>query len=375
MTAETKVGMFFVVGMGILAWLTFKVEHVETLFARQYPLKAYFSSANGLDAGSPVALAGVKVGVVKKVAIEGEKIAVYLAIDEGQVVRPDSVASITMGGLLGSKFIDMTLGSAGAPALAPDSVVKSMDAPDVDSLLRKVEAAVGNISDLTGSFAGSKDFFTSLKEAGPKLNQVLASLQEITDKIKRGEGTVGKLVADDSLYKQAQEITASLRTASEKLAKILGDNEADIRGTMSAVKDVAPQLKEAVANLTSIARKIEKGEGTIGKLVNDPTLYEDLKKAMSNIQTLVAKVEKGEGTLGKFMSDDTFYKDARDAVATLKSVAAKIDQGEGTIGKLVNDPTLFDELKKVVLEGREAVRGAKEQIPIGAFTSVLFSAF
>ena len=375
MTAETKVGVFFVVGMGVLAWLTFKVEHVETLFARQYPLKAYFGSANGLEAGSPVALAGVKVGQVKAVTIEGDKIGAHMAIDEGQVVRSDAVASITMGGLLGSKFIDITLGSTAAAPLAPGSVVKSVDAPDVNSLLRKVEAAVGNIQELTGSFEGSKDFFKSLKEAGPKLNQVLTSLQEITDKIKRGEGTVGKLVADDSLYKQAQEIAASLRTASEKLAKILGENEADIRGTMAAVKDVAPQFKEAVASLTSIARKIEKGEGTIGKLVNDPALYEDLKKAMANIQSLVAKVEKGEGTLGKFMSDDSFYRDARDAVANLKSVAAKIDQGEGTIGKLVNDPTLFDELKKVVLEGREAVRGAKEQIPIGAFTSVLFSAF
>jgi phospholipid/cholesterol/gamma-HCH transport system substrate-binding protein len=204
---------------------------------------------------------------------------------------------------------------------------------------------------------------------------VLSSLQEITDKIKKGEGTVGKLVGDESLYKQVKEIAANLRTASDKMAKILGDNEADIRNTMASMKEVAPRLKDAVASLTSIANKIEKGEGTIGKLVNDPSLYEDLKKAMADVQALVAKVEKGEGSLGKFMGDDAFYRDARDAVANLKSVSAKIDQGEGTIGKLVNDPTLFDELKKVVLEGREAVRGAKEQIPIGAFTSVLFSAF
>ena len=375
MSPETKVGLFFVVGMGVLAWLTFMVEHVASLFERQYRLQACFSTANGLEPGSGVTLAGVKVGEVKAVAIEGDKIVVHMAIDEGIAVKQDSVASISMGGLLGNKLIDITLGTTAAPPLAADGVVKSVDAPDVNSLLRKVESAVGNISELTGSFEGSKDFFKSLKEAGPKLNQVLASLQDITDKIKRGEGTVGKLIADDSLYKQAKEIAASLRTASEKLAKILGDNESDLRSTMASVKDVAPQIKEAAANLSGITKKIEKGEGTIGKLVNAPTLYEDLKKAMSSLQTLVAKVEKGEGTLGKFMSDESFYKDAREAVAALKSVAAKIDQGEGTIGKLVNDPTLFDELKKVVLEGREAVRGAKEQIPIGAFTSVLFSAF
>jgi phospholipid/cholesterol/gamma-HCH transport system substrate-binding protein len=109
--------------------------------------------------------------------------------------------------------------------------------------------------------------------------------------------------------------------------------------------------------------------------VNDPSLYEDLKKTMGSLQAMVAKVEKGEGTLGKLMADDSFYRDARDTMLNVKSITAKIDQGDGTIGKLVNDPTLFDELKKVVLEGREAVRGYKEQIPIGAFTSVLFSAF
>ncbi|NOZ23131.1 MAG: hypothetical protein GXP25_18815, partial [Planctomycetes bacterium] len=247
--------------------------------------------------------------------------------------------------------------------------------PDLNAIIANVVKTIDQVADFTSSIAEGKEFFKSLKDAGPKLNKTLTALQEITEKIRAGKGTIGKLVNNDDIYKKADQIATSLRTASERLAGIIGDNEGEIREALAAIKESGPQVKEAITSLKAIAQKIEKGEGTIGKLVNDPGLYEDLTETFGKVKVLLAKVEKGDSAVSRFMNDEKFFEEIKSSVAALNSVAQKLDKGEGTVGKLINDPTLFDEMKKVVQEGREAVRGAKEQIPIGAFSSVIFGAF
>jgi len=379
MSAETKVGLFFCLGMFILGVLTLKVEHFDEMFQKKYELKTYFTSAGGLKKGDSVSVAGVKVGEVTDVRLEDGKVAVVMSINEGVPIKSDAVAMITVGSLLGGKYVDISHGSQQAPVVEPGGMIRGKDTPDVNALLEKIELAVGGIGELTRSFQqqfeGSQEFFDTLRQSGPKLNKTLTALQEITEKIRSGEGTIGKLVYDDSVYQKAEDIAAALRTASEKLAKILTENEKTINESLAAMKETMPELKASVASLKSIAAKIDKGEGTVGKLVNDPQLYEDLSTTVATVRTLLAKVEKGEGPLGNLLGDEKFFADAREAVANLNSVAAKIDSGKGTLGMLINDPSLFEEMKKIVEEGREAVRGAKEQIPVGAFTSVLFSAF
>jgi len=379
MSVEAKVGLFFCVGIIILGVLTLKVENFRAVMEKKYPLRAYFGSAAGLERGDAVAIAGVKVGEVTDVRIAKGKVEVLMAIRRGAEVKADSVAIISASSLLGGKFVDISLGSPDAPPLEPNSVVASKDTPDVNALLEKIEAAVGGIADLTDSFRkqfeGGQDFFKSLSEAGPKLQNILTSLEEITAKIKSGEGTVGKLVYDESLYNDARDIAAALKASSERLARILADNQKTVSETLASLHDTLPELRDSIATLKRIAEKIEKGEGTVGKLVSDRKLYDELTETVRTARTLLARIEKGEGALGSLLTDEKFFEDTKVAIASLRSVAEKIDKGEGTIGKLINDPSLYDEMKKIVQEGREAVRGAKEQIPIGAFTSVLFSAF
>jgi phospholipid/cholesterol/gamma-HCH transport system substrate-binding protein len=130
-----------------------------------------------------------------------------------------------------------------------------------------------------------------------------------------------------------------------------------------------------MASFRNIAARIEKGEGTLGKLVTDEALYKDLREASSGIAKLARKINSGEGTLGRLVADPGLYDELRGAARSLASVMRKIDGEQGSLGKLVNDDTLYLEASRFLREAREAVEDAREQAPITAFGSVIFAAF
>ena len=135
------------------------------------------------------------------------------------------------------------------------------------------------------------------------------------------------------------------------------------------IRSIVTNFEATAANLNTIVARVERGEGTVGKLLSsDETVYNDLsntvasaKAAAANIDTIAARVERGEGTVGKLLStNDVLHADIRDALAsakdaldTVKSAAANIDKisarverGEGTIGQLLStNDTAYADLK------------------------------
>ncbi len=113
--SATKVGIFFIIGIAILALLTFRLETFRK-WGNYYDLIAYFKEARGLEAQNDVTLAGTKVGHVKSVTVEGDMIKVVISIREDIVVRKGSEASIISDFLLGKSHVNITLASVSNPA-------------------------------------------------------------------------------------------------------------------------------------------------------------------------------------------------------------------------------------------------------------------
>ena len=143
------------------------------------------------------------------------------------------------------------------------------------------------------------------------------------------------------------------------------------------IRSIVTNIEATAANLNTIVARVERGEGTVGKLLSsDETVYSDLsntvasaKSAAANIDTIAARVERGEGTVGKLLStNDVIHADIRDALAsakdaldTVKSAAANIDKisarverGEGTIGQLLStNDTAYADLKAALANIRK----------------------
>ena len=128
--------------------------------------------------------------------------------------------------------------------------------------------------------------------------------------------------------------------------------------------------------LKSVGDRLEKGEGTIGKLFAEDDLYNDTQHMMANLRTISDRLVEGEGTLGKLVSGDSnVYEDLGATMHSIRSITEQINSGEGTLGKLVHDDQLYDETALLVEDMRAAVDDLREASPITSFSSVLFGAF
>ncbi len=113
------------------------------------------------------------------------------------------------------------------------------------------------------------------------------------------------------------------------------------------------QLNTILAKVDSLADSLTSGKGSIGKLIQDPELYNRANDAVLQIQKLVDEVSSGKGSIGKLLSDDTLYTRANETVGRLQHIADDLDNGKGTAGKLLKDETLYNNLNKSVASARQ----------------------
>jgi phospholipid/cholesterol/gamma-HCH transport system substrate-binding protein len=119
-----------------------------------------------------------------------------------------------------------------------------------------------------------------------------------------------------------------------------------IQDVIQASQGTIQQLDTILAKVNSLADDITSGKGSIGLLINDPTLYNKAVLTLSQLQALVDAVTNGKGSVGKLVNDDTFYNRANSAMARLENITTQLDEGKGSMGKLLKDDTLYNELKE-----------------------------
>ena len=120
---------------------------------------------------------------------------------------------------------------------------------------------------------------------------------------------------------------------------------------------------------SSISKKIDTGEGTLGKLINDEEIYFQANKTLKTLNYLTEKVATGEGSLGKLVNDDKLYNSINELSENLNSVVAKVNSGEGTLGKLVNDDRLYYDALNSVRKLKNAVETQEDLAPLTTITA------
>lgn len=147
-------------------------------------------------------------------------------------------------------------------------------------------------------------------------------------------GTNDVIANLEILSEEIQVVAAQIRQGEGTLGKMLTD---------TSIFDEASSIAEQVRLLVENART---GDGTIGTLLTSRSLYDRMDEAVEKLGGLVAKVEEGEGTLGKFITDTTLYDEANELIGRMNTVVARLETGEGTLGKLSRDNTLYDDLRE-----------------------------
>jgi phospholipid/cholesterol/gamma-HCH transport system substrate-binding protein len=128
---------------------------------------------------------------------------------------------------------------------------------------------------------------------------------------------------------------------------IPGSEQPDMKQIVQRGSDVVENLGTLSDQLNQIIAKVNRGQGTIGKFLNDPQIYNHLDDTIVHVNAITASIQQGQGSLGKFVASDELYNKADSAVAKLDDVLAAVHDQKGTVGKLVYDPTAYNEIEGV----------------------------
>lgn len=286
------------VGLFVIASLVVGALAVLFLGARggilnpRYRLITYFEDVQGLVGGAPVRLAGRDVGSVEFVSfapLTGDlpPVRVVMQVDQDiqDRVRSDSVARIGTIGLLGDKYVEISMGTAFGRVLQDGDELASVSPLDLGMAVARGSEAIDNIATLA---ANVNRVVAEFGEAmgGQKIAQATGSLTAIVSEIQDGDGLLHSLIYDRYQGSGVESIESSLATLEDILNEIaLG------KGVLHQMiyggaedQDVLRDALAAVARLDSILSKVDGGEGTLGLLVNDPGLYQDLQELLGGAQ-------------------------------------------------------------------------------------------
>ena len=311
---ETRLG-FFVALVIIAAVVIVETLGGVELFQSGYHVSALFNSVQDLKVGDSVKMAGVEIGKVDTIGIEStnNKVRVTMKIHNDEPVKTDSIATVKFTGLMGQNYVDIGFGSVGAPRAVDGTVLASVEQPDLNAVMAKLNDAATGIENFGRSFSGQsiQDLIGPLmdfvKQNSGNLGGTITNIENITAQIASGQGTVGKMIYDQTLYNSALDTVSNLQT------------------------DVA-QARVIISGITN-------GQGTIGKLITDDTLYNSTTASMTNLDQILLKINGGQGTVGKLVNDQDFYKNAKLSLQKLDTAADSMeDEGPlSVLGILANN--------------------------------------
>lgn len=229
-TPEVKAGIFITGGLLLLMTGILLLGGGESLFHSQYNVRARFDDVTGLSKGSTVRSGGIVVGRVTEIDYDSDfkNVLVTMLVKESykQRIRKDSKVQMNTQGVLGDKYLEIVEGTAETPAAEHNDILETKGPEGIaqmlkggENVVKLLEQNLTNLKKITDSFAHDKrseKFFTNLTEATKNLNESLESLNKgnglkelnkalknfriMTEKINNGEGTIGALLNDSSLY-------------------------------------------------------------------------------------------------------------------------------------------------------------------------------
>lgn len=145
--------------------------------------------------------------------------------------------------------------------------------------------------------------------------------------------------------------TGSPSAMSIKKGDIIeGKPQLEIKDLVDASAGSIGKLTDFIDKLDRFMEKIEKSEGTIGKLISDPSLYQNLSESTKRLSMILKDVEKSDGSFSMFIKDPTLYNKLLSASERLDDLTIKVNEGKGTLGKLISDPALYDNLNEASIK-------------------------
>ncbi len=345
-TTEARLGVFIVVAVVSAVLLTLRFGHYHIQPKGSYRIYADFKSVDGLEKGTTVNIAGVKVGEVTNITLTPNGMAhVEITIFSGLRIPEDVHPIIYSNGFLGNIYIELVPGTSGAPFRKTGFLLKKKQDRGTDLGLLTDWLPTPAWADPVppppaNSTPGTSAPSSPVPASSGSGSEVPVSSPALALPPTNPPTQSGGFVAPNATLENRGE-TVSVNRLIRKLNKIADDIKAitgSLRGAVGTEKG-KEDLKKTLDNLAALTDNLR----DFTKNLKDKS-----PDILNRIDSIANKIDTGVGTIGQLVNNQDLYNKVNSAAGHLNSILAKIDSGQGTIGKLVNDPEVYNNLNKTL---------------------------
>lgn len=302
MSNEVKVGLTVLLAI-IVAVIGFRFMRDMPLLRQSLVIATEFERSDGISSGSLVYINGVRVGSVRSVDLQPNgRVGMSMRIDTDMPIPKNSVANLTSLGIVEGKSIVIELGDS-AETVEYGDVIEGYY---VEGMMETLGQKGEEISDDVSSAVSELDNF--LKQLNMTLNEeargnidqtiegAMRSVTALSDMLEsKQEDIETAITAGSSMMQQLDTLAADTRPKADSLLTAVEKN-------LQELERVQVQLESATQNLNLILEKINNGEGTIGRLVNDPSMYDNLDTLTADLSELIKGINENPGRYLRHMS-------------------------------------------------------------------------
>lgn len=344
-----------------------------------YQVSALFDDVLGLEPASPVQVAGIDVGRISEVRLEGGKARVFLEIQSRVELYEDASVEKVAISLLGDYKLALEPGSARAPKIPPGGEIKKVKSlSDIDAItaevrtiseaLRQLIAGTGDqesplrriVGDVEGAVAAARMITESVRkdidDNTARLESILRNIDDFTSDLRTISR--GKDEDVDAIIANTRLIAESIRRTSESVEQMVAGNDSeDLDASVRSLRSSLDALNRTLENVASITGKVNDGEGTVGKLVNDDDLHRNVAEAAEGVNSLVGGISR----LQTWVNLRSEYQFRSGAAKNYVQFTLQPSEDKSYIFEVVNDPrgvreVIIDDVETTSPETGQAFR-------------------
>mgnify|MGYP001045584736 CR=1 FL=1 len=293
---KLQVGILIMLAIAVLMWASI-TGGGTSIFEPKATFVCYFKNVNGLVNGSPVWMSGLEVGNVKSLefdmrdSLRQVRVACKITESVWPYVTKDARVQLGTIGFLGDKYVELLPGVPGGDPIEEGGVVPTRDVGSAPALFK----------------AGEEAF----QEAG----SVVSNLDTLLSRMNQGEGTLGLLATDQELYTQLTKLLKNLTVLS-----------GDLQHNQERLTSSIERMSTSIADLSD---QVNENSGTVGRLFNDPALYDNLAATSARLDSIMTKIDAAEGSMGLLVNDTALYVEMTNLLARANNLIADIERNPG----------------------------------------------
>jgi phospholipid/cholesterol/gamma-HCH transport system substrate-binding protein len=325
-------GFLFFIALVLLGFATLLIKNKAfSLFGEGSMMYVKFDNVKGLRPGNEVRVDGVLMGKVKEIKLskssgpgEPDGAIVTLSLDEPIRIYKDGTVMIESSSVLGGDMVSIRRGK------------KSEQYSDSSQYKDELTYFKGDVR------AGLSDVGDLASDNRENLRQLIANLKDLSQSLKEGQGTVGKLLKSDELHK---ELVKTITDTREEIKKV-GDN---VTGNLTKLTN-------------KISDKLDNAQGPAGAILNDKKMTEKLDRIITNVEDtsknlkeITDQVKKGDGAVSRMLYDKEMGEKLKSTIdnverasESIRNIGGKLETGEGSVGRLLQDDELYEQARNTL---------------------------